>query len=130
MVSSWLRTLDAYEPGAWPLDPRFQSLNDRACRVYQRLRVVLSYEPGAGLAGPMADKFGGLCNQIYSHVSILSVALYSGCEVVRATPFTMERLSFVTLLIFEGVGVLHHDQIPSAGPVTAVRLSRDAAIGM
>ena len=69
------------------------SLDDLACRVYQRLRVVLSYEPGAGYKGPMASKFGGLCNQIYAHVGMLTVALYSGCEVVSATCLVTERLS-------------------------------------
>ncbi len=56
-----------------------------AVRIYQRLRVIASYEPGAGFSGPMAGVFGGLCNQIYTHVGMLAVALHSGCEVVRAT---------------------------------------------
>ena len=55
-----------------------------ARRIYQRLRVIASYEPGAGFSGPMASVFGGLCNQIYTHVGMLAVALHCGCEVVRA----------------------------------------------
>ena len=45
-----------------------------------RLRVLLSYEAAAGLEGA---KFGGLCNQIYSHVGMLAVGLHMGAEVVR-----------------------------------------------
>ena len=52
--------------------------------MFQRLRVVLSYEPGAGFAGPMAASFGGLCNQLYTHVGMLGLALQSGSDVVRA----------------------------------------------
>ena len=50
-------------------------------RVSQRLRVVGTYEAGAGLAETIM--FGGLCNQIYSHVPMLSVLLQMGVEVVR-----------------------------------------------
>ena len=54
-------------------------------RVFRRLRVVLSYEPGAGFAGPMAATFGGLCNQLYTHVGMLALALQSGSNVVCAS---------------------------------------------
>jgi hypothetical protein len=50
-------------------------------RVSQRLRVVGTYEAGAGLA--LDIKFGGLCNQMYTHVGMLSVLLQMGAEVVR-----------------------------------------------
>ena len=52
-------------------------------RVPQRLRVVASYEAAAGLDGNIV--FGGLCNQIYSHIGMLSVAMQMGAEVVRCT---------------------------------------------
>ena len=47
----------------------------------QRLRVVATYEAAAGLATNIA--FGGLCNQIYSHVNMLAVLLHMGAELVR-----------------------------------------------
>ena len=50
-------------------------------RVPQRLRVVASYEAAAGLDAGIV--FGGLCNQIYSHIGMLSIALQMGAEVVR-----------------------------------------------
>jgi hypothetical protein len=52
----------------------------RMNRVPGRLRVLLSYEAAAGLADA---KYGGLCNQIYSHVGMLAVGLHMGAEVVR-----------------------------------------------
>jgi hypothetical protein len=55
----------------------------RAQRVGQRLRVVLSYEAAAGVGGNKSALFGGLCNQIYSHVGMLSLAVQMGAEVVR-----------------------------------------------
>ena len=74
-------------------------------RVPQRLRVVGTYEAGAGLAYNI--KFGGLCNQMYSHVGMMSVLLQMGAEVVRRTQYvpskdpdlylyTHERYAYVT----------------------------------
>ena len=45
----------------------------------QRLRVVMSYQ-AAGLEPKL---YGGLCNQIYVHVGMLSVAARMGAEAVR-----------------------------------------------
>ena len=50
-------------------------------RVPQRLRVVATYVAAAGLDTNVV--FGGLCNQIYSHVTMLALALQLGAEVVR-----------------------------------------------
>jgi len=47
--------------------------------VAQRLRVVMSYQ-AAGLEPKL---YGGLCNQIYVHVGMLSVAARMGAEAVR-----------------------------------------------
>ena len=51
-------------------------------RVTRRLRVILSYEEAAGIGGDKKSLFGGLCNQIYSHVGMLALALQMGAEVV------------------------------------------------
>ena len=51
-------------------------------RVAQRLRVVATYEAASGRDPKIL--YGGLCNQIYSHVGMLAVLLQLGAEVVRA----------------------------------------------
>ena len=50
--------------------------------VAQRLRVVATYEAAAGR--DLKILYGGLCNQIYTHVGMLAVLLQLGAEVVRA----------------------------------------------
>ena len=45
----------------------------------RRLRVVMSYQA----AGLEAKLYGGLCNQIYVHVGMLTVAAHMGAEAVR-----------------------------------------------
>ena len=50
-------------------------------RVARRLRVVATYEASAGR--DPTTLYGGLCNQIYSHVGMLAVLLQLGAEVVR-----------------------------------------------
>ena len=51
-------------------------------RVAQRLRVVATYEAAAGRDPTI--QYGGLCNQIYSHVAMLAVLVHMGAEVVRS----------------------------------------------
>ena len=50
-------------------------------RVARRLRVVATYEAAAGR--DLTVLFGGLCNQLYSHVDMLAVLTLMGAEVVR-----------------------------------------------
>ena len=59
-----------------------------AQRVGQRMRVIMSYEAAAGVGGNKSALFGGLCNQIYSHVGMLSLALQMGAEMVRFFQFS------------------------------------------
>ena len=65
------------------LAAHYTSEGRRMKRVPHRLRVVMFYEAGAGLE---AAGFGGLCNQIYSHVGMLAVGLHMGAEVVCCRP--------------------------------------------
>ncbi len=50
-------------------------------RVARRLRVVAAYEAAAGR--DLTVLYGGLCNQLYSHVDMLAVLILMGAEVVR-----------------------------------------------
>ena len=53
------------------------------CRVARRLRVVATYEAAAGR--DLTVLYGGLCNQLYSHVDMLAVLTLMGAEVVRCS---------------------------------------------
>ena len=66
--------------------------------MFQRLRVVLSYEPGSGYSGDMAAIFGGLCNQLYVHVGMLALALQSGSEVVSILSLSASAIHHNTAL--------------------------------
>ena len=64
------------------LAAHYKAYGLRENRTAQRLRVVATYEAAAGR--DLTVLYGGLCNQIYSHVGMLAVLLKMGAEVVRS----------------------------------------------
>ena len=74
-----------YEDLFWMTDeqlgPHYKLFGHPEGRVAQRIRVVATYEAAAGR--DPANRYGGLCNQIYSHIGMLAVLLHMGAEVVR-----------------------------------------------
>ena len=65
-----------------PLTRTLSPTNANPDRGPQRLRVVATYEAAAGRDPKIL--YGGLCNQIYTHVGMLAVLLQLGAEVVSA----------------------------------------------
>ena len=49
-------------------------------RVPRRLRLLFAYDAAGGM--DLSVVYGGLCNQIYSHVGMLALAIQLGAEVV------------------------------------------------
>ena len=76
----------AADPASGPDDnasagAHYLEVGRTAGRVPVRLRVLFSYEASAGHHAEVI--FGGLCNQMYSHIGMLTLALHMGAEPVR-----------------------------------------------
>ena len=84
----------AFEPAAYAaLYPDLGNLTDDGLavhfllagrgqhRVPRRLRLLFAYDAAGGM--DLSVVYGGLCNQIYSHVGMLALAIQLGAEVVR-----------------------------------------------
>ena len=69
--------------------------------VPRRLRLVFAYDAAGGM--DMSVVYGGLCNQIYSHVGMLALAVQLGAEVVRLPACEIEAAGLCTAMPDENI---------------------------